>query len=240
MDIAAIERSTVEGVAPAKLVEIDGWLVPLDAGPIGRAKSAVPMSHTAGADALSAIEAAYWTEGLTPAFRIAEAPGLAPVQAALAARGYAGAKPTVVKIGDVGRLAVFRDTPGEILDRPDAAWGAVFLGEGFDPEEGAGRVAALSRAPDAVYAQVREDGVTVAVGAATFGHGWAGIHGMRTAQARRGRGLASQVLAALGQAIAARGVDQVFLQVEEGNEARSLYRKAGFVEAWRYRYWGRD
>ncbi|WP_411287228.1 GNAT family N-acetyltransferase, partial [Phenylobacterium sp.] len=133
-----------------------------------------------------------------------------------------------------------RDAPGEILQQPDAAWGAVFLGEGFDPEEGAGRVAALSRAPDAVYAQVREDGVTVAVGVATFGHGWAGIHGMRTAQARRGRGLASQVLAALGQAIAARGVDQVFLQVEEANDARSLYRKAGFVEAWSYRYWGRD
>ncbi|WP_411286678.1 GNAT family N-acetyltransferase, partial [Phenylobacterium sp.] len=212
MDIAAIERATVEGVAPAKLVEIDGWLVPLDAGPIGRAKSAVPLSHTAGADALSGIEAAYWTEGLTPAFRIAEARGLAPVQAALATRGYAGAKPTVVKVGDVGRLATLRDTPGEILERPDAAWGAVFLGEGFDPEEGASRVAALSRSPDAVYAQVREDGRTVAVGVATFGHGWAGVHGMRTAQARRGRGLASQVLAALGQAIAARGVDQVFLQ----------------------------
>ena len=239
MDIESLERAPVAGVAPAKLVEIDGWLAPLDAGSISRAKSAVPLSHTATADALNDVEAAYWTEGLQPAFRIAEAPGLAGVRDALAARGYIGVQPTLVKIGDVARLAAFRDQPGEVLDQPNESWGAVFVGDGFDPEDGASRVAALSRSPDALYGAVREDGRTVAVGVVTFGHGWAGIHGMRTAADRRGRGLASQVLAGLGRAIAARGVEQVFLQVEEANPARSLYRRAGFAEAWRYRYWRR-
>jgi ribosomal protein S18 acetylase RimI-like enzyme len=239
LDIEGLERSTVAGVAPAKVLEFDGWLVPLDDGTIGRAKSAVPLSHAATPAALSDIEAAYWTEGLQPAFRIAEAPGLQGVRDALTARGYVAAKPTVVKIGDVARLAAFRDQAGEVLDAPDEAWAAVFTGDGFDPEDGASRVAALMRSPDAVYGAVREDGQTVAVGVATFAHGWAGIHGMRTTQDRRGRGLASQVLTALGRAIAARGVTQVFLQVEEANPARSLYRKAGFSEAWRYRYWGR-
>jgi ribosomal protein S18 acetylase RimI-like enzyme len=239
VDVEAIERATVEGVSPARVVEIDGWLAPLSAGTIGRQKSAVPLSHVATADALNAVEAAYWTAGLTPAFRIAEAPGLEGVRDALAARGYVGAQPTLVKIGNVAQLAAFRDQPGEILAQPDEAWGAVFLGEGFDPADGANRVAALTRSPQAVYGAVREGGRTVAVGMATFGHGWAGIHGMRTAQSCRGRGLASQVLAALGRAIAARGINQVFLQVEEKNPARSLYRKAGFNEAWRYRYWNR-
>ncbi|MDB5449015.1 MAG: acetyltransferase, family [Phenylobacterium sp.] len=239
MDIESLERATVAGVAPAKLVEIDGWLAPLDAGSIGRAKSAVPLSHTATADALNDVEAAYWTEGLQPAFRIAEASGLAGVRDALTARGYVGVQPSLVKTGDVARLAAFRDQPGEVLDQPDEAWGAVFVGDGFDPQDGASRVAALSRSPDALYGAVREDGRTVAVGVVTFGHGWAGIHGMRTAADRRGRGLASQVLAGLGRAIAARAVEQVFLQVEEANPARSLYRKAGFAEAWRYRYWRR-
>lgn len=239
VDVETLERATVVGVAPAKVVEIDGWLAALDGGTIHRAKSAVPLSHAAGPDALSALEAAYWTEGLQPAFRIAEAAGLKGVREALTARGYQGVQPTLVKVGDAARLAAFRDRPGEVLERPDAAWGEVFMGEGFDPEDGASRVAALSRSPDALYGQVREDDRTVAVGVVTFGHGWAGIHGMRTAQDRRGRGLASQVLTGLGRAIAARGVTRVFLQVEEPNPARSLYRKAGFAEAWRYRYWAR-
>ncbi|WP_293907142.1 GNAT family N-acetyltransferase [Phenylobacterium sp.] len=238
-DIESLERATVEGVAPAKVVEIGGWLVPLDDGAIGRAKSAVPLRHDLDAAAIGDIEAAYWTEGLSPAFRVAEGPGLQAVREALARRAYVGGKPTVVKVGDVARLASLRDTPGEILAEPDAAWGAVFLGEGFDPEDGASRVAALSRSPDAIYGLAKEDGRTVAVGVATFGHGWAGIHGMRTEARRRGRGLASTVLAALGRAIQARGVERVFLQVEEANDARSLYRKAGFQEAWRYRYWTR-
>jgi ribosomal protein S18 acetylase RimI-like enzyme len=239
LDVEGIERATVAGVAPAKVVEIDGWLVPLDDGAIGRAKSAVPLNHKLPPAAISGIEAAYWTEGLQPAFRIAEAPGLSTVRDVLTSRGYVGAKPTVVKIGDVARLAAFRDQAGEVIAAPDDAWAAVFTGEGFDPEEGASRVDALARSPDAVYGLVREDGKTVAVGVATFSHGWAGIHGMRTAQARRGRGLASQVLTALGRAIAERGVDRVFLQVEEANEARSLYRRAGFTQAWSYRYWSR-
>lgn len=238
-DIESLERATVEGVAPALIEEIGGWLVPLDDGSIGRAKSAVPLRHDLDASALSDVEAAYWSAGLSPAFRIAEAPGLEAVREALTNRGYLAAKPTVVKIGDVDRLAALRDKPADLLDAPDAAWGEVFLGEGFDPEDGASRVAALTRSPDAMYGAAREGGRTVAVGAVTFGHGWAGIHGMRTDAQRRGRGLASQVLAALGRATQARGIERVFLQVEEANDARSLYRKAGFVEAWRYRYWTR-
>ena len=220
-------------------MEIDGWLAALDAGSIRRAKSAVPLDHSLGPAALSEVEAAYWTEGLTPAFRIADTPGLQAVRDALTARGYAGEQPTLVKTGDVERLAALRDRPGDLVERPDEAWAGVFLGEGFDPEDGACRVAALSRSPGAVYAAAREDGRTVAVGVASFGHGWAGIHGMRTDARCRGRGLASMVLSALGRAIQARGVDRVFLQVTEDNDARSLYRKAGFQEAWRYRYWTR-
>ena len=61
---------------------------------------------------------------------------------------------------------------------------------------------------------------------------------MRTDRARRGQGLAGRVLAGLAGATQERGVDRVFLQVEEGNfGARSLYRGAGFTKAWRYFYW---
>ena len=238
-DVESLERSTVEGVAPAGLQEIGGWLVPLDDGAIRRAKTAVPLRHDLGPAALSEIEAAYWTEGLSPAFRIAETPGLRAVRDALVQRGYVSEIPTVVKVGDADRLAAVRDKPGKLLTEPDDAWAAVFRGEGFDVAEEASRVAALTRSPDALYAAALEGGRTVAVGCVTFGHGWAGIHGMRTDAARRGRGLASTVLATLGRAAQARGIQRVFLQVQEGNDARSLYRKAGFEYAWLYRYWSR-
>ena len=42
LDVEAMERATVEAVAPPEVLEIGGWLVPLDATTVGRAKSAVP------------------------------------------------------------------------------------------------------------------------------------------------------------------------------------------------------
>ncbi|WP_334161254.1 GNAT family N-acetyltransferase [Phenylobacterium sp.] len=236
-EVEALERATVAAVAPPEVAEIDGWLVPFDNGTIGRARSAAPLRHDLGPAALDAIEAAYHARGLAPAFRIADAPGLEAVRAELARRGYAPKQPTLVKTGDVARLAAFADPPAEVLGAPDEAWAAVFLGEGFDPADGAHRVRVLSRSPGAAFGASRVDGETVAVGVASFGHGWAGIHGMRTALRRRGQGHAGRVLTALGREMQARGLGRVFLQVEEGNPARSLYRKAGFRTAWRYSYW---
>ena len=84
-----------------------------------------------------------------------------------------------------------------------------------------------------------KDGRTAAVGVVSFGDGWAGIHGMRTAPDARGRGYASRILASFGRAAASRGVERAFLQVKEDNPARRLYRKAGFEKAWRYSYWAK-
>ncbi|HEV7385197.1 MAG TPA: GNAT family N-acetyltransferase [Phenylobacterium sp.] len=236
-DIAVLERDTVAAVAPPETLEIGGWLVPLDDGSIGRAKSAVPLSHDLGPDAIGEIEAAYRDRGLKPAFRVADVPALDAVRAELARRGFSAEQPTIFKTGSSAELAAFSEGSARILDRPDEAWGAVFLGEGFDPADGAHRVAALTRSPDAVYGAAGQGGETQAVGVMSFGRAWAGIHGMRTAPAHRGKGLASAILGALGRAAQARGVSQVFLQVEEANPARHIYRRAGFTPIWRYRYW---
>ena len=137
---------------------------------------------------------------------------------------------------DVQRVA--KGPAADIAAQPDEGWAAVFLGEGFDPVDGASRVKTLSRAPGTLFASIREDGRTVAAGAAAFGHGWASVHGMRTAQACRGRGLAARVLASLADAASARGYPRMFLQVEAHNPpAQSLYRRAGFEPAWTYAYW---
>jgi len=236
-EIAGLERDTVAAVAPPELLEIGDWLAPLDNGTIGRAKSAVPLRHDVGAESIGEIESAYRSRGLTPAFRLADVPSLEPVCAELTHRGFTPQQPTIFKIGSSEKLAAFSDASVRILVKPDAAWAGVFLGEGFDPADGAHRVKALSRSPNAIYAAAGQGGETHAVGVMSFGLEWAGIHGMRTAPAHRGQGHASAILAALGRLAQARGMTKVLLQVEESNPARRIYRAAGFTPIWRYRYW---
>jgi GNAT superfamily N-acetyltransferase len=236
-EVEALERDTVAAVAPPQTLEIGGWMVPLDDGTIGRAKSAVPLRHDIGPEAIAQIAGAYRERGLEPGFRIADLASLEPVQNELARLGFMPRQPTIFKIGTASELSALSEASANILAAPDAAWGAVFLGEGFEPADGAHRIAALTRSPSAIYGCAGADRETHAVGVMSFGAAWAGVHGMRTAPAHRGKGYASAILAALGRAALARGFDRVFLQVEEANPARRIYRRAGFAPAWRYHYW---
>ena len=235
-EIESLERATVAAVAPPEVIEIAGWVVPFDNGSIGRAKSAVPLRHDIGADAIPEILQAYQTRSLPPAFRIAEVEGLDPVRMALGRAGLAGEQPTVIMMAPSEAVADFAVPFADLLEHPDTAWGEVFLGTG-DRVDGEHRVAALTRSPDALYGAVREGGKTVAVGVVSFGYGWAGVHGMRTVVERRGGGMASRLLALFGSAALARGAQHIYLQVEEGNPARNLYARAGFEPVWTYRYW---
>ena len=133
--------------------------------------------------------------------------------------------------------------PVTVLPAPDVAWSQVYLGEGFDPVDGASRVRALGRAVGSMYACSMDRvgpaaaGV-VATGVGSVGHGWLGIHGMRTLPAHRGQGHAWRILQALAWQAQARGVAQAYLQVDETNHsALRLYASLGFSVAWRYIYW---
>lgn len=236
-DIESLERSIVAAVAPQRVVEMGGWLVPLDDGAIGRAKSAVPLAHAADADAIADVEQIYRAVRLPPAFRLAETDGLAAARDELRRRGYVAHTPTIMKTGAAATLAAMSVTPAVLLAAPDAGWVAAFTGEGFDPEEGAQRVRNLTRSPDVLFGAVRDGDRTLAVGVVSFGRGWAGVHGMRTAPDQRRKGHAGRILAAFGRAALARGVERAVLQVVEDNPARSLYHAAGFRQVWRYSYW---
>jgi len=241
-DVEAIERATASAVSPDAVEELDGWLLAFDSGSVNRAKSAAPLQHAAFDGAMvGKIEARYAARGLTPLFRIPTLDCAEGLRCELRLRGYSSERSTLVLVGTASAMrAISADPLAEIATAPDAAWVALFLGEGFHAVDGADRVARLSHARYSLYASVRDTEKTVAVGVAAFSHDWASVHGMRTTPAFRGRGLAGKVLAGLAEAATARGFEQCFLQVEAGNAAAlALYRRAGFATAWCYEYWRR-
>jgi len=244
-EVEAIERATVAAVSPLAVEELDGWLLPFDDGTVKRARSAVPLHREAVSDStLDRIEDRYDSHHFVPAFRLADVPCFDALRVELEQRHYVGDSPTCVQIGSARRMrqvAAADAVPADVDLAPDDAWATLFLGEGFDPIDGAHRVRALSRAKGSLYASVREGRRTVAAGAMAFGHGWASVHGMRTEQSQRGRGLAKRVLAGLAQAALERGFERVFLQVDAHNmPAHALYRRVGFSTQWQYRYWQRQ
>jgi ribosomal protein S18 acetylase RimI-like enzyme len=238
--IEAIERATVEAVSPEAQTEIPGWILPFDAGTVGRAKSAVPLSHAPPAHGvLLEIEAAYAQRRLPVMLRLPLVPAFDALRATLTMHGYREETVTEVQTAEAAQVrSVAGGASVEVLDAPSPDWASVFLGEGFDPVDGASRVKKLGQARGSLFAIVRDGARPVAAGAAAFSHGWGSVHGMRTAQDRRGRGLAGSVLATLADAAIARGHGRLFLQVAaENTGAKSLYRRAGFTPAWVYSYW---
>jgi N-acetylglutamate synthase len=242
--IEAIERATLAAVPPQRVEQWGDWLLPFDHGTVGRSHSAVPLRHDTPAEGvLPQLERRYAEAGVPTVLRLPELASFAAMEAELAAAGYARAKPTLVQVGELAALATAPTGGGrvEIAERPGDDWEQVFLGEGFDPVDGASRLAILRRASGSLFAGVRAEGRVVAVGSASFGHGWCGLHGMRTLPAWRGRGLATTIIAALARAARERGAQQVFLQVDAANAtARSLYERLGFATAWTYAYWQRQ
>ena len=242
-DVEAIERATIATVSPEATEDLGNWLLGFDSGAIGRAKCAVPLSHSMlPLSDIETIERCYAAHGYPPMFRLPDLLEFGPFHTALRHRGYCDDRHSVVQVARAvdGRALVAKPDVA-VARRPDEAWGMVFLGEGFDPVDGASRVKSLSRAPDAIYASVRdESGEAMAVGAASFGFGWASIHAMRTALEHRRRGLAGRILSALANDAIDRGYERIFLQVEDNNTgAQSLYARAGFTTVWRYAYWQR-
>lgn len=241
-DVARLERATVAGVAPRGVVERDGWILALDDGPMGRTRSAAPLSHDPPPLLTPALAKIYAAEGLPAAFRVPDLASLAPVIRGLAGAGYHPSEPTWMMAARATTVAAFGG-PGAggpwpvLLEAPDPGWASTFCGPGFDAAEGARRVAQLARSPGARFAAVREGDRTLAVGVLSRAGGAGGIHGMRTAPDQRGRGHAGRILAAFGRQAADWGLEDLVLQVEAGNPARRLYRAAGFSELWRYWYW---
>jgi N-acetylglutamate synthase len=240
--IESLEKATLAAVPPREVVALDGWLLALDEGTVGRAHSAVPTRHERiDAAVVQLIEQHYEQRGLRAVFRVPQPNAFDALRSELRSRGYGAAQPTLTMVGRsevASQLA--SAVPVELMPAPHEDWAAVYLGDGFDPVDGASRVGFLRRSRESVFAGVRMQGRMVAVGCGSYAEGWWGVHGMRTAAGWRARGFATAIVAALGREALARGITRSFLQVERGNAAaQKLYRRAGFSDAWCYEYWRR-
>jgi N-acetylglutamate synthase len=246
--VEGIERATCAAVPPERMATLPGWLLPMDSGTVRRANCAVPLSHGAPPLAdLDAIEAAYADARMTCGFRLAEVPSFEALRENLRERGYERDQPTEVQVcADLGAGAASVASL-ELALAPSADWQSVYLAPGFDPVDGASRVAILSRGSHTLYALLRNaQGLPVASGAMSlFGepgsaHAWASIHGMRTQAEHRRQGLAERIVRGLLARAQQLGHTQAFLQVESANVgAHALYARLGFATAWRYAYWAK-
>lgn len=249
-DIESLERATLQAVAPEQIHEIPGWLLPMDSSTVGRAKSAVPLMREAvdPADA-DRIAQAYRAQGFQPILRVPDLPAFDALRERLQALGFMHDQPTLTQVGRISDVIAALSHLGtecvSLYERPDAAWMAMFLGEGFDPVDGASRAASLASAQGTRYVSLREENqngqTTLVCAAASFGHGWLGLHGLRTAAQHRGRGLAGRVLLAMALEAQAQGMEYLYLQVHDSStSALALYRRVGLETAWGYRYWRSD
>jgi ribosomal protein S18 acetylase RimI-like enzyme len=240
VNIDTLERATLDAVAPHEVIEIDGWLLPMDRSTIGRAISAVPTRHkNLSPQNIDAIEAIYQSRGLPTQFRLPDHEGCQSLVAVLEQKGYRPSQATLVQVASAGgnlRSAV----QGAVVmaKKPSHEWRSVYLADCFDQIDGQNRVDALSRSTFVRYAHIVVLGHSVASGTASNSHGWAGLHGLRTILQARGHGHATAIIEALLQDVIRDGAINFYLQVEESNVgAIRLYSQFGFSTAWRYHYW---
>lgn len=241
--IEAIERATLEALAPTHLHALGHWLLPFDPADVGRARSAVPLRHDGlDLDALPALCAHYRQNGWPVVFRLADVPGLRHWHTALQTHGYRPSAAVQVQIATVQVLREAAERisapPATRNDAPDTAWSSVYTADGFDAMDGAQRAQLLGRSAGACYATVQSGGQSLAAGVGCVGQGWLSLHGLRTVPAAQGRGLAGALIGTLADWALSQGVGQAFLQVEAANApALALYRRFGFQTAWTYHYW---
>ncbi len=240
VDPAVLEPVTARAWRPAEETRLGDWRLNAALGVSGRINACWPMGDAGEPPpiAIASVEAWYAARGMPARFKLVDGhapPGVEPV---LQAAGYGPGPATLVMTGPaLGTTHVGVTPTGE----PDLRFSRVFAETAGDPLDARERLEAFARTPrPRAFALAELDGAPAAIGACAVEPPWVGIFAMRTIPAARGRGLAGQVLDSLMAHAQALGARTAWLQVEADNAtARRLYARAGFGEAYAYRYWRR-
>ncbi len=222
------------------------WTLRASGGFTGRANSALPLGDPGLPldAAVQEVTAWYAARGL-PAMIAIPGPLHGAGEAALLDQFLAGRGWPVRSVHVAVMTAATAEVAGppaaavQLADQPDAEWLSLyhFLGQPLAAAQRADALALLRSAPWQAFARVWRDGVIAAIGRVSVAAGWAGLTAIEVAPACRRAGLGTAVTTALTAAAAQRGAGQVFLQVEQSNEAAiSLYARLGFRMAHQYHF----
>lgn len=243
IDPARIEEAGLNALQTQAQRFFDGWLLRMSQAKAKRARSVNPhFGSTLPLEAkIERCERLYGERGLPTLFRITPFCKPHNLDAALERRGYLAFDPTLVQVAaTTARCRSVSPVPGlELVAVPVAAFvDAVAALRGSPDVQRSAHLERLVHSPLATHALVaRVEGITVACGQMTLDDDLAAVYDMVTAQAWRGRGLATAIVAALLGHARDRGASHAFLQVNEDNAAaRGVYRKFGFDTVYTYHY----
>jgi ribosomal protein S18 acetylase RimI-like enzyme len=221
-------------------VPVDGWVARFANGVTQRANSVMPLAAPGDFEvALDQVEELYADRGLTAVFQVGTDAQPAELDRTLAERGYEFGSPTGLQAVDVDH-AIKQLAPADvdIAEAADADWLDLWWAV-----DGRGDADALAVAEKilaggpALYATIRDDDTTVAVGRLALVGEWGGVYCLAVRPDARRRGLGGAVLAGLLAAGRDHGVTRSWLQVRDENAAaRRLYQRAGYTEVARYHY----
>jgi ribosomal protein S18 acetylase RimI-like enzyme len=239
--ISAFERMSAQHWQGTEQAHLGDWLLRAAGGFTGRANSALPLGDPGipPERAVAEVEAWYRQRGLTPAIVIVRGlrTSTSSLDDLLVRCGWTVPQiPVVVMTARTEIVAGYqRDVGLTFAAEPDEEWLATYRyrGQPLPPHA----LSVLLSAPAQMFASVRRDGRTVATGRLSVAGGWGGITAIDVDPAWRRAGLGTAVSAGLAAQAAARGAEQIFLQVEEKNTAaRALYARCGFTDRHRYHY----
>jgi N-acetylglutamate synthase len=221
------------------------WLLRSADGFTGRANSALALGDPGmpAEQALDRVRAWYQDRGLPAMISLpypVGGPHRNPLDVLLDRRGWTvrpGAATVMVGRADALTVDPLTGEPDrvEIDAYPDEGWLGRYHYRGQQLPAVAIRL--LTSAAWQGFASVRSGGETIAIGRVAVAGGWAGLTAIEVGPRYRRRGLAAAVTTALAAAATKEGATQLYLQVEDDNEAaRALYRKIGFTDHHGYHY----
>jgi GNAT superfamily N-acetyltransferase len=237
-----VEETGIAAWPALREVMYRGWLLRLGNGLSRRGNSANPTRGYRPPDPafLAGCAAFYRRHKLPAVFRVPSLLDLG-VAARLADAGYAAEGETCVLYGPLAALPAAPDPAVRLLPRPSPAWLAAMARlQGHTPRQARiyGRIVRLIAEP-AAFAVLDDGGGAAALGYGVIHDGLLCYASVVTAPARRRRGLAFRLVAALAAWARSQDAGGACLQVEADNApARALYDRFGLArELYRYCYY---